>query len=523
MPKTLLALVFALSFATAGSGQTTQSVSTMQLTVDQAVKMALDNNVDLVADRLDPQIGDTRIAAAAGVFKPVFGTSLLSNNQLAPPSSFLTPTATRTDFVTSEVGLSQRLQRFGTSYSVAWDTTRTTSDSILSSYNPLFQSGLGLRLSQPLVRDFKVDSPRTQLVLSRQNREVTDTRLREALVHTVADVKTAYWNLVAARANVEARQSAVDLAQELARINKVKVDVGQSPPLDMVAAQAEVAADQEQLIIAEAAVKITEDKLRTLIYDPTDKANWNVHLETVDSPPVGMAPIDMDAAVTNALANRTDLERARKNVDIAATNETLASNQRLPDVRLNASYQANGLGGTQVLRTGGFPGTIIGGGDVTSFGSVLGQLFGQNYPTWVVGVNVSYPVGHSVDDANYERTRLEQSQAQARVKSAEGQAIQQIRSAAWTMEANAKRIETTRAARDLAEQRLDAERKRFEVGMSTSFLVIQAQRDLAQARTNELASILAYDLALVQFEALQQAGPAQASQPFTSPTTGVEH
>src|SRR6185436_553183 len=181
-----------------------------------------------------------------------------------------------------------------------------------------------------------------------------------------------------------------------------------------------------------------------------------------------------------------DLQRARKDIQNAQVNEKYSGNQRLPDVRLNASYQASGLGGTQVLRSGGFPGTIVGPGTITPFGNVLDQLFSSDFPTWAVGVNVSYPIGRSSDEANYARAKLEHSQSQQRLKSAEARAILQVREAAWKIEMNAKRIETARASRELAEQRLDAERKRFEVGMSTSFLVIQAQRDLAQAKTNEL-------------------------------------
>ena len=182
-------------------------------------------------------------------------------------------------------------------------------------------------------------------------------------------------------------------------------------------------------------------------------------------------------------------------------------------MRLNASYQANGLGGTQVIRSGGFPGTIVGAGEVTDFGTILNQLFGRDYPTWSVGVSVSYPIGQTVDEANHARAGLERVQAQERLKSAEARVIQQVRDAGWKIEMNAKRMQTTRAARVLAEQRLDSEQKRLDVGLSTSFLVIQAQRDLAQAKTNELSAVLAYDLALVDFESLQQAGPAATSAP----------
>src|SRR5206468_9291764 len=153
-----------------------------------------------------------------------------------------------------------------------------------------------------------------------------------------------------------------------------------------------------------------------------------------------------------------------------------------------------------------------------SFGSVLNQLFTGQYPTWTVGVNVSYPIGQASEEANYARAKLLQAQSREHLKSAESRAVQQVRDAWRKIDMNAKRIETTRAARELAEQRLDAERKRLDVGISTSFLVIEAQRDLAQARTIELAATLAYDLALVDFDALQQAGPGD-SQP-ASPAAG---
>jgi len=382
------------------------------------------------------------------------------------------------------------------------------------------QSGLSVAVSQPLVRNLSFDSNRQQLATSKTNRDISDTRLRESLVHTTANVKSAYWNLVSARDSVNARRSTLDLAQELVRVNKAKVDVGTSPPLDLVSAQAEVAADQEQLIIAETAVKQVEDRLRLLILDPGERENWNVKLAPVDSPPVATPAVDVDAAVTKALSTRADLLRARKDIENSKIGVKYAGNQKLPDVRLNASYLASGLGGTQVLRTGGFPGTISGSGAVTDFGSVLNQLFVSDFPTWTVGVSVSYPIGDGVEQANHARSKLQQTQSEQRLKGAEARAIQQIRDAAWKIEMNGKRIETTRAARDLAEQRLDAERKRLEVGMSTSFLVIQAQRDLAQATTNELGAVLAYDLALVDFEALQEAGPPTAGGQQAAPDAG---
>lgn len=503
-----LAVVLLIAPVMARAQAPAPSATPLRLTVDEAVKMALENNVDLKAARYEPQIGDMRVAAASALFKPAVSTTVNKNNELAPPSSLLFPTATRTDVVTSNVGLNQKLPWFGTTYNVGWNTSHTSSDSFLNSFNPLMRSGLQFNVSQPLLKDLFVDAARTNVAVSRNNRTIADTRVQEALTRTTAGVKAAYWALVSARANVDARRTALQLAEELVRVNKAKVDVGQSPPLDLVSAQAEVSSNQEQVIVAETAVRQAEDRLRLLIFDAARRDVWNIAIEPTDAPPVATPAIDVEAAVTNALRDRTDLSRARKDIENANLALRLAGNQKLPDVRVNASYLASGLGGTEVLRTGGFPGTIVGPGQVIGFGNILDQLFKSDFPTWAVGVSVSYPIGQSADDANAARSRLEAAQATQRARSAEGRVIQQVRDAAWKVEMNAKRLETVRAGREFAEQRRDVEQKRFDVGMSTSFLVIQAQRDLAQARQNELAAILAYDLSLVDFEALQQAAPA---------------
>ncbi len=494
-------------------------VETLRLTVDQAVKMALAQNVDLAVDRLEPQIGETQVAAAAGSFRPVFNTGLQENNQLDPPANLLTPVATRTNALTSQVGVTQALPWLGTSYNVQFNAVHTNSNSFLNTFDPLVQSGLSFNVSQPLIRNRAIDSARHQLATSRLERDVAEARFRESTVHTTAMVKSAYWNLASAIANVGARKTALALAEDLVRVNKVKVDVGQSPPVDLISARAEVAADQEQLIIAETAVKQTEDHLRTLIFDASDVSAWRVKIEPVDLLPVTAGPLDLDAAVANALTSRTDLLRAKKAIDEAQATVQFTENQTLPDVRLTAGYFASGLGGTQVLRSDGFPGAVIGTGSVTGFGSILSDVLTGRYATWTAGVNVSYPIGQATERANFARAKLERRQSEERLKSAEMQVIQQVRDAGWKVEMNSRRSDTTRAARELAEQRLSDERKRFDVGVSTSFLVIQAQRDLAQARANELAAILAYDLALVDFEALQQAGPVPAQQQVTDVST----
>jgi HAE1 family hydrophobic/amphiphilic exporter-1 len=495
-----------------GKPQVQPGQTVLNLTRDDAIRLALENNPDLAAARFDPAIGDADVAAARGAFMPTLQSGFQRNSQQQPPTNlFAGDQGIQSNLWSTNVGVNQLLPWGGGTYSAGMDAARTSTDSLLTSLNPELGAGLSLTFSQPLLRDFRIDPARAQLDVSRRSREVLGTRFRETTVNTGADAERAYWALVAARALVDVQQRSLDLALELERNNRARVDVGQSPPLDLVAARAEVAQRQENLIIARTTALQTEDNLRTLIIDPKRDDYWSIRLEPADRVPVVGAPPDVDAAVRRALGERTDLARARTEIQINDTNIALSRSQTLPDLRVQANYLTDGAGGTRLLREGGFPGTVV-GSQITSFGSVLGQVFSADYPSWTLGLSFSYPLGNSTAQANLARARLERDQSAARLRSTELVAVREVRQAALRLEQNRQRIETTRLGRELAEQRLDAEQRRFEVGMSTSFLVIQAQRDLAIARNNELQSLLEYQLAVIGFETVQQTSARQLLQ-----------
>ncbi len=476
----------------------------LKLTKDEAIRLAIQNNPELAAARFDPSIGDAQVAAARGAFMPTLQSGVLRNSQQQPPTNlFAGDQGIQTDLWSSNVSIGQLLPWGGGSYTAGLDAARTATDSLLTSLNPQLGAGLAVGFSQPLLRDFKIDAPRAQLDISQRTRDILGSRFRESTVNTRADAERGYWLLVAALALVDVQQRSLELAQELERNNRARVDVGQAPPLDLVSARAEVALRQENLIIARTAALQTEDILRTLIIDPNRPDYWNIRLDPADRVPVIGPPPDVDAAVRRALGERTDLEQARSTIQITDTTVALSKSLTLPDLRVQANLNPTGAGGTRLIREGGFPGTVVGSVD-TSFGSVLGQVFSYDFPTWTLGLTFSYPLGNSTAEANLARARLERDQAAARLRSSEVFAVREVRSAALRLEQNRQRIETTKAGRELAEQRLDAEQRRFEVGMSTSFLVIQAQRDLAVARNNELQALLDYQLAAIAFETSQQ-------------------
>jgi outer membrane protein len=490
--------------------------SVLRLTRDDAIRLATENNPDLAVARYEPLASDARVAAARAAFVPTTNSSVLHNSDTAPGTNLFTGDASlKTRFWSGTAGLTQLLPWGGTSYDVSFTSARTTSNSPINSFTPSLTSALQGVISQPLLRNFKIDNARGQVEISRRNREIADVQVRERSAQVLADAEAAYWALVAATAAVGVQQRSLDLALELERTNRARVDVGQSPPLDLVSARAEVAQRRENLIVARTQALQAEDLLRTLVLDPTQADYWSVRLEPTDRvPPLGIQP-NVDAAVRRALSERGDIVESRRQIQNIDTNISLARNETLPDLRAQAAFLSSGQGGTRLVRTGGFPGTIV-GFDQTSYGSVLGQVFGVDFPNWTVGFLLTYPVGRSVEEANLARTRIERDQAAARIRSLEVSVVREVRDAALRVEQNSQRIETARLGRELAEQRVDAEQKRFEVGMSTSFLVIQAQRDLAVALDNELRAYLDYQLAVVNFERVQQVGQSDRVQAGTN-------
>jgi outer membrane protein len=278
-------------------------------------------------------------------------------------------------------------------------------------------------------------------------------------------------------------------------------------PIDIVQAEAEVAANEENVIIAEQTVAQAQDRLRALILDPRTPDFWVTTFEPADPPSLATSPVDVDAAVQKALSARLDLLAARKQLETNDVRLKFFRNQAMPDLSANVDYGLAGLGGTVINREGG--GGIDPGEEVSRttipYSEVLKDIFGFQFPTWTASVTVSYPLGRNPNRVNVERQVLENEQALLQLRDLERQVVQQVRDLARQVNTNLKRVATTQAARSLAERRLEAEQKKFGVGLSTTFNVLQAQRDLAEARNNEQRAILDFEKSRVDFEAAQEA------------------
>jgi len=272
----------------------------------------------------------------------------------------------------------------------------------------------------------------------------------------------------------------------------------------VVAAQSEVAGREANVIAAEAAVADAEDTLKRAMFTSNDPAEWSTRIVPTDRPTAEPVTVDVGAAVVNATQKRTDMQAARKSLESAEYGVSYTRNQLLPALNLAAGYGTAGVGGTLIQRQG------LGGPIITTvpggYGDAVSDVFARTYPTWTLTANLSYPVLNRQAGATAARARVSRDQQQATVHQLELQIVQEVRAAARAVDTNYKLVESSRAARVLQEQRLDAETKKFAAGMSTNFFVTQAQRDLAVAEVAELQAVANYRKSLVNFDRVQEAG-----------------
>ncbi len=485
-----------------------QAAVTRRLSVDEAVRLALEQNLGLQVARLDPQIQDIAVAEVRTSWRPVFTSALNNNSRNNASTSSLDGGQTKvTDSTfTTQFGLRQTL-RTGASYSASWNNNRSTSSSSFTNFDPLLNSSLRFDVTQPLLRDFKIDSSRQQLELSLKERDASDLQLHSQIVLTTRSVKNAYWDLTYQIDNLNAVKQSLELAQRVLSDNERRVQVGTLAPIELIEAQSEIARNEESVIVAEAAIQQSEDRLRSLIFDPTAPDFWSIAIEPADAAPFQVQALDVDAAVRRALDQRTDVRLAKNSLARSDISIRYYHNQVLPDVNAQFSYSSAAAGGVQLSPLTSIPigetpdRTILA---KRSYGSVLGDVLTATYPTWTMGVSVSYPLGMSSSEANLARAKVQYTQAQTEMKNLDMQVALDVRSAARQVQTNQKRVDSTRVARELAERRLEAAQKKFAAGIETNFFVFQAQRDLTQARTSEVRAISDYNRSLVDFEAVQE-------------------
>jgi outer membrane protein len=476
----------------------------VELGLDDAVERALDRNLDIAVERLNPQTFDFSIAALEANYRPTFTSNFgLRSQSQFPRSQTAGADMLVTDTLTGNTGFTQNVKWGGGSFAIGFNNNRQSQSDAFATRNPAINTNFSAAYVQPLLRNFRIDGTRAQLQVTQLNQQISETTLRATIARTLVNVRNAYWDLVYAIQAADVAERSLALATRLVEDNQARVEVGTLAPLDVVQAQAEQANRRQTVAQTAAARRTAELSLKRLIVNGTDDPLWTASIEPIDRPTYASTAIDVADAVRRALATRTDLETARRQIqsnDISLRNLV---DQQMPALDLTASYGLAGVGGPTFVRSSQLGGTIT---DIIPSGytDALRILGNRDAPTWNFGLNFSYPIGTSPAEANTARARLQQRQTIAQQRALELQIATEVTNAALQVEATRERLQAAQVAQTLMERRLEAEQSRFDVGLSTNFFVVQAQRDLRDAQNAELRALLDYRRAQVDFERVQE-------------------
>jgi outer membrane protein len=479
---------------TQGQARAATSGPKADLSVDEAVARAMERNVTLASQRLTPRTFDYTLAATRAFYRPNL-TSSFSNNDATTLAAQTIEGGDKFQTQTQgwNAGFAGNTWWGGGNYTATWNNGRTFSTRNNNTFNPNYNSALRGQYTQPLLQNFRTDNTRTNLVTQAIQQDQAELDLQATVASTVAQVRNAYWELVYAIANLEAARASLDLSTRLVNDNKARVEIGTLAPIDVVQAQAEEATRRQNVVAAEATLQNNELALKRLIVSGTDDPLWTSTLNPVDQGMPGPQAIDLEGAVRNGLSNRTDLLSARKQIELATAQLKNFNNQTLPSLNFVGSYQLDGRGGKPV--------------DVTlpnsNWFEALQGIGVLDAPTWNVQFQFTYPIGHSQAEANKARQQIIIQQNQTTVKATELQIATEVTAAAIAIRNSLEAIQAATAARELSQKRLEAAQSKLEVGMATNFEVVQAQRDLADARNRELREQLNYRRALVDFQRVQ--------------------
>lgn len=402
--------------------------------------------------------------------------------------------------------------RFGSSWIADLTLNRTNTSAINvggQSFPPAFQetyyAGLTMSYLQPLLRNFGTSINETQIIIAAADQEIDNHTFRKQVQDTLQEVESAYWTLVFERQDLEVRKEALALAEELLRLNKIRVEVGTLPPIDITQAEAGVASREEAVIIAESNIENAEDRLRRVMGLDPQSPKWNRPVIPTEDLLILERELHLDIEVENAIQNRADLAQARLRLEQRDTSLAYQRNQMKYTLNVRADLSLEGLSGDDnPLPGSGF--NLSGGSfqvdpalDEDIF-DAMDVLSDTDFATYQASVTLGIPIGNRAAEAEYTKARLSREQSSIEYQNLEQMAIVEVNQAVRQVRTDRKRIDAAEKNRILQEKTVEAEQRKFENGLSTSFEVLQLQRDLAEARSSENAAKRDYRISLANLD-----------------------
>jgi len=467
------------------------------LSLNDAIIRALSNNVSIKVESFNSKVKKETIMERLSEFDATLGLELSTGRktqQLA--SAFSSPNRMENDNDNWDLSLSQKLVT-GANYQFDFTNNRNKTNSATAGLNPSYSSEFQLSLTQPLLKNFGIDLNKRNIHIAKNEVDISDHEFKTKVIETVSEVENTYWDFVFTLGDLEVKQKSLERAKDFQRRVKAQVLVGTMAPIETLQAESEVASREEFLLTAQDAIDDNQDKLKNIL---------NIDF----SSPQGISPIypstqanvliedfDFNEILKMALSNRPDYLAKKKDLENKDILVKYQENQIYPSVDLVGSLGINGLSGEAITITSGtFQGTSAYGG---GYGNSLTDALSTNYYDWEFGVKFSYPLGNRSAKSKLSASRLEKAQLILGIKDLEKKIILEVRESARQLTTDSKRIKAATIAKKLAEEKLKAEGKKFEVGLSTSFNVLVFQEDLAEAQSNEIKTIIDYKQSRIRF------------------------
>jgi outer membrane protein TolC len=536
----------------------------LEISLQDAVELALENSLDIAVQRYYPWIADAGLLNAKSGFSSFGTPGSVVSNSTASINPFaffitnfdplVTSSATIVDITTpinnpfiSGTGTTtlssivshstqfnnQYSQTFhsGTNFTASWNNTRSSSTSIGNLLNPAVNSNLQVSLSQPLLNGFGIKMGTRNIRIAQNVRKIADWAFAQQAITTVTNTITDYWELAYARENVKVQQQAVAVAQKLYEDNKKQLEIGTMAPLDVTRAESELATDRQNLIVAQTVQLQDEQILKNAISkDPLAPNLINVEIITTDrpSPPAAVETASFEDAIKEAFAKRPELQEEVYNLKDAEIDVQATRNALLPTLTANAFYQSVGLAGNSpILGTttivgnlnapivdangnpisvGGVPifvpqaKTPVTGESKQGFTTAQSQIFHNRFPEYAGQLTLTLPLRNRSAQAVHARALLVQRQLETQAQQLRNAALLDVRNSYIALTQDRAQVEAAIKARELQQQTFDAEQKKYQLGASTVFLVIQTQRDLIAAQGTEIRALANLQEAKANYE-----------------------
>ncbi len=519
-----------------------QSSNVLTLSLNDAIRKALQNNNDIEVARDDVRYAEQQLRAYQGVYEPVFSITPQLIKNVTPQQSSLGGSGSSGKTSTTIINLSPSITKMfetgGGTYTLSFANSRTNTSNSFSLINPYYSSNLSLTITQPLLRNRSIDVNRHLIRVQKKHLEQTDSDFRQRTIAIISQVQAAYWNLVFALRNQQNQLDSLNLSRQNMRNIEAQISAGAKAPLDRAQVQTDIATRETNLFVATQNVSIAENTLKQLMLRDPLAPEWSAQLTPTDTPAFDLSPISLTAALDEAHKNRPELRRLNLQKEINVIDVQYFKNQTLPQVDIQSTVATTGLAGTSVALPAGTQVPLISGSPTTSSsafllsqiqdiqtragfpvatvpnvasGGVAPYLIGgygqdiRNLLTFgtrniTLGVAISFPIHNKTAEANLAGARIQGEQLLASYRSQDQAIEMDVRNAAQAVDTAQRRVVASRLARESAEQQLAGEQKLYEVGRSTTFLLLQRQNELTTARTNELQAETDYNKALADLQ-----------------------